>query len=197
MYLTTDQEVGGSNPSGFTFIIKHLRYFLVGAFSFVPNNLPNKARDKVYLCMHNGIEILDPDRPTVGAKLKFQSPQELQDAVDDYFEIEEKITLTGLALHLGLTRQSVQNYKHREEFSEIIIRAVQRIEALYEEKLVYGNKPTGVIFALKCGLGWRESSNEVEPTKNDIKSQFQRDLEEVNRLHYKKKSIDILLFGFF
>ncbi len=137
--------------------------------------------------MHNGIEIRDPDRPTVGAKLRFQSPQELREAIDQYFETEEKPTLSGLALHLGLTRQSVQNYKHREEFSEIIIRAAQRIETLYEEKLVYGKNPTGVIFALKCGMGWKEASPQVEPTQSDLQSKFQKDLDEVNRIMLRKR----------
>ncbi len=136
--------------------------------------------------MQNSIEIIDPGKPTVGAKLRFQTPQELQKTVDNYFDSEEKPTLSGLALHLGLTRQSVWNYGHREEFSEIIIRAAQRIETLYEEKLVYGKHPTGVIFALKCCMDWKETSPEVEPTQHDIKSQFQRDLDEVTRLQLKE-----------
>ena len=64
--------------------------FLLTCVLFVP--------ELVNLNMHNGIQILDTDKPTVGAKLKFQCPQELQDAVDDYFNEEEKITLPGLAL---------------------------------------------------------------------------------------------------
>jgi len=66
--------------------------------------------------MHNGIEIIDPGKPTVGAKLKFQSPQVLQTAVDDYFNEEDRPTLSGLALHLGLTRQSVWNYSSEKNF---------------------------------------------------------------------------------
>jgi DNA-packaging protein gp3 len=98
----------------------------------------------------------------------FNSPEELQKTIDDYFEfckpkIEDgqllsfgdKVTITGLALYLGFeSRQSFYDYERHEEFSYIIKRARLRVESEYEKNLQSKN-PTGSIFALK-NMGWQD-----------------------------------------
>lgn len=89
--------------------------------------------------------------------LKFNNSNELQTAVDLYFATEEKITLAGLALSLGISRSTLYNYEEKDEFLDIIKEAREKVEAAYEARLIYGNNPTGVIFALK-NMDWRDKT---------------------------------------
>jgi len=175
--------------------------------------------------MHNGIEILDPDKPSVGARPQFQRPQQLQVAVDDILNTEEiptlpgagvaepnKMgrplkfptpqalqeavekffveepypTLTGLGYHLELSRSSMFDYRKRDEFSNIMGKATQRIEVIYEKRLIYenGKNTSGIIFALKR-MGWREKGEVAKPVSEV--SSLQQKLEEVNRLYLQKR----------
>jgi hypothetical protein len=72
-----------------------------------------------------------------GRPRKYQSVEQLQAAIDSYFESTEKVTITGLALHLGFnSRQALINYEGYEpEFHDAIKRAKSRVEAYYEEHL--------------------------------------------------------------
>lgn len=76
-------------------------------------------------------------------------------AVDEYFEKEAIPTWTGLALHLGFSsRDSLNDYKKKDGFSDSVKKALLRIEQKYEFSL-YGKNPTGAIFALK-NFGWKD-----------------------------------------
>lgn len=99
--------------------------------------------------------------------MKYDTIEELQDAIDSYFDYielkERKPTISGLAYELGFTsRQSIYDYANREdEFSYIIKRAVLYMESIIEEML-YSPNTTGSIFWLK-NRGWRDKQ-EIEQT---------------------------------
>ena len=96
------------------------------------------------------------------ANAYFDDPEKMQEAIDDYFENYQPVTITGLALHLGFeSRQSFYDYEKREAFSYTIKRARLRIETYYEGKLV-ANNAAGPIFALK-NMGWKDKT-ETEVT---------------------------------
>jgi len=85
----------------------------------------------------------------------YDNPEELEKAVDDYFEIQGNKTMTGLALALGFdSRQSLYDYQKNNEFSYIINKALLRIENKYEQQLS-GNNVAGSIFVLK-NMGWKD-----------------------------------------
>ena len=69
-------------------------------------------------------------------------------------------TITGLALFLGTTRQTLLDYEERDEFSDTIKAAKLKIESFAEERL-YSNKGSvaGTIFSLSNNFGWK---NKVE-----------------------------------
>jgi hypothetical protein len=121
-----------------------------------------------------------------GRPRTYKSVEEIEKAIDEYFNIPEiinvdsyagtdtmqsgktmlnpKPTITGLALHLGFeSRQSLYDYEKDGEFSYTIKSARLRIEAKYEEKL-YDNACTGAIFALK-NFGWKDKQ-ELEHSGN-------------------------------
>lgn len=99
----------------------------------------------------------DTEKHAGGRPLKFETPELLQAEVDKYFLNTLKPTLAGLALSLGIDRQTLYNYKNRDEFFDIIKKATEMVEAKYEERLIYDGQPTGVIFALK-NMGWKDKT---------------------------------------
>ena len=112
----------------------------------------------------NDVEVVEAHRRNLmseekhpgGRPRKYQSVEQLQAAIDSYFESTEKVTITGLALHLGFnSRQALINYEgYSEEFHDAIKRAKSMVEVYYEERLV-GGHAAGSIFALK-NFGWSD-----------------------------------------
>jgi len=92
-----------------------------------------------------------------GRPRKYDSPEEMQAAIDRYFDETERPTVCGLAIALGFTsRADLIRYEgYSEDFCYAIKRAKLRIEASYEEGLI-GPHPAGCIFALK-NFGWRDT----------------------------------------
>lgn len=108
-----------------------------------------------------------------GGKPPFYSdPKKLQVACEEYFaqceEKKEPTTITGLALALGFsTRKSLIDYAEKIEFVHIIKKAKLKVECEYEKRL-FGNSPTGAIFALK-NMDWHDKT---ELTGNEGKDLF-------------------------
>jgi hypothetical protein len=106
-----------------------------------------------------------------GRPLKFKSPEELQKAIDGYFdkciatqydkELGKNIeiivippTVSGLAVELDTTRQTLVDYEGKDGFIDTIKKAKQKIESYAERALVTNRNPAGVIFSLKNNYGW-------------------------------------------
>jgi hypothetical protein len=106
-----------------------------------------------------------------GRPLVYESPEKLLEAVNDYFDNTDRPTLSGLAVELGIDRQTLYNYAERDEFFDIIKKARERVEAKYEERLIWDNSPTGVIFALK-NMGWKDKTETDMTVKADKPIQF-------------------------
>lgn len=85
------------------------------------------------------------EKRRVGRPLKFETVEELQEAIDGYFsKTGEKVgidgktywvpcTVSGLALALGTTRRTLLDYEEREEFTHTIEKAKLRCENDTEE----------------------------------------------------------------
>jgi hypothetical protein len=132
------------------------------------------------------------DKSKGGRPLKFKSAKELQKKIDEYFEscFEEvwqqnaegnwepvldrhgeilrrqikPFTITGLALALDTTRETLLDYEEKDEFSDTIKRAKQRCENYAEEQLFKTNAKniTGIIFNLKNNYGRWADKQEVD-----------------------------------
>jgi hypothetical protein len=129
----------------------------------------------------------------------FNTPEELQEKIHDYFnggmkkrtviigkgetaipmEIEVP-TISGLAYFLGFeSRQSFYDYEKKEGFTYTIKRARLIIEQEYEEQLQHGNT-VGAIFALK-NMGWIDKlHNENVNIEKPIFHQLDLDVQEDN-----------------
>ena len=93
-----------------------------------------------------------------GRPLKFKSAAELEGKIEDYFaecvRTGEPLTVTGLALALDTTRETLMDYQEKNGYSDAVKRAKLRIENAYEKRLIArGNG--GDIFALKQ-FGWKD-----------------------------------------
>lgn len=118
----------------------------------------------------------------VGCPPMYKTPEEMQKAIDKYFEdcngeyiiidgvaLTDKngkpvktegrpYTITGLALALGFSgRQALLNYEAKEEFVDTIKRAKSRVEQYAEERLFDKDGVNGAKFNLSNNFqGWRE-----------------------------------------
>jgi len=93
---------------------------------------------------------------------KFESPDQLEVLIDEYFEGTKRPTMSGLCNHLGIPRQTLSDYHQREEFSDIVKAARQRVEEAVEEMLLYEKGGAGAIFWLK------NHANYVDQTQQDV-----------------------------
>ena len=104
----------------------------------------------------------------------FQSPEEMEQAIQAYFDDcikkTRRPTITGLVLALGFkSRESLRDYgEYSEEYFDIITRAKLIIQEGYEQALFSKETARGAQFALSAGFGWRETqavavSNDVQP----------------------------------
>lgn len=122
-----------------------------------------------------------------GRPPKYSNAAELQTAVDAYFSScrgtlrvddngrpvldrrgrpvydgRKPVTMSGLQLALGFkSRQSLHDYRGRQEFSDIIMRARLKVEAYTEARLFDQDGFSGARFLLQTAFNWgREGSQE-------------------------------------
>lgn len=123
-----------------------------------------------------------------GRPLKFKTKEELQQRIDDYFKkcdsrtivvLDRKgnehsivqprpYTITGLAYELDTDRETLLRYEEKEEFSDTIKKAKDKIHNFTEEKLYQSGIAAGVIFNLTNNWGWKNQKyDEVNLTNNE------------------------------
>ena len=74
---------------------------------------------------------------------------------------QKPYTITGLALALDTSRETLLEYEERPEFVDTIKKAKVKCEA-YAETLLFSTTPTGTIFNLKNNYGWKDKTeNEI------------------------------------
>lgn len=91
----------------------------------------------------------------------FETPEDMMRAVNVYFETaeeaEEPYTLTGLCLHIGMSRAEFVNRKFDPKFADVMRQARLIIEHQHERNLLVSKHTAGTQFALK-NLGWSDSA---------------------------------------
>lgn len=96
-----------------------------------------------------------------GRPPKFKSTEDMQMLIDAYFlkcETDgEPITVTGLALALDTTRETLMDYENNDKFSDTVKRAKTKVQNYAERMLYLGKSAAGPIFALK-NFGWSDKS---------------------------------------
>ena len=107
-----------------------------------------------------------------GRPYMFQSAEEVQEQIDEYFErcqIEGKpLTMTGLAVALGIDRKTLLNYQKREDYIIFpVVKSARQIVQRYMEEHLFGKQQVaGAIFSLKNNFEWvdkREQEVTIRP----------------------------------
>ena len=111
----------------------------------------------------------------------FKNKEVLQAKIDAYFascyrfneeinmnECIRPLTISGLAVELETSRQTLINYEEKDEFFDTIKKAKQRIENWTEEQLYRNTQVTGVIFNLKNNYDWKDKSEVDNNTKISV-----------------------------
>lgn len=117
-----------------------------------------------------------------GRPVKYKTLEELQTAIDEYFSYCDNATMkiwddktqkellishpapytmSGLALRLGLSRQGLIDYSHKDKFFDAIRIARDRVHEDVETRLMATRNEKGAIFNLKNNFGWKDKS-EIE-----------------------------------
>ncbi|NTU49504.1 MAG: hypothetical protein HGA87_01175 [Desulfobulbaceae bacterium] len=90
----------------------------------------------------------------------FTSAEDMQNAIDSYItecnENNRPYTVMGLALSIGMCRDSLCEYAKKGEFSDTVKRAKAFVQMSVEERLMSGTNATGSIFWLKNNAGWKD-----------------------------------------
>lgn len=108
-----------------------------------------------------------------GRPCKFESAEEVQKKIDEYFktcdENGKPYTVSGLAYALDTSRKVLLEYQEKDEFSNTIKKAKARIEQFNEELLYSKDVPTvGVIFNLKNNYDWKDKQEIEADVNNDV-----------------------------
>lgn len=108
-----------------------------------------------------------------GRPCKFESVEEMQMKIDEYFktcdENGKPYTVSGLAYALDTSRRTLLNYQEKEEFFHTIKKAKDKIEQFNEELLYSRDVPTvGVIFNLKNNYDWKDKQEIEADVNNDV-----------------------------
>jgi hypothetical protein len=108
-----------------------------------------------------------PNEDGIGRPLKFESVELLQNQIDSYFDKcdkkSEPYTITGLALALNTSRQTLQNYQKREDFFDTIEEAKLKVEHFCEVGSIKGDIGASIGQFILKNHGWKDKS-EVEQT---------------------------------
>jgi hypothetical protein len=109
-----------------------------------------------------------PSRPRTGRPPIFETPEQMQEAIDAYhadcIQRQVPLTMSGLAIALGMSRQALIQYEGRDGFSDTVKQARAKVERQLEEGLLTRERQVaGHIFNLKNNFGWKDVQ-EVEHT---------------------------------
>jgi len=131
-----------------------------------------------------------------GRPLKFETVEKLDVAIQAYFDtcdphVEQRLvdggvnqkgetiwlqrgvlteqqpyTVSGLARALGVTRDTLINYRERDEFFDSIHAGYERCHE-YAESQLYGRSANGASFSLKNNWGWHDKQ-EIDHTSKGM-----------------------------
>lgn len=117
----------------------------------------------------------EENRNKTGRPLKFKDENELQAAINLYFEScdskGEPFTIEGLCVALDIDRKTLLNYEKREGY-EMFFHAVKKAKLKVQENLVKrglaGDNSTALtIFLLKNNYGYRDQTDLKHSGDND------------------------------
>lgn len=123
------------------------------------------------------ISIVEPEvidkRIFNGRAFLYDDPLVLKERIEDYFVVMKEEnrppTMSGLAVHLNISRSTLINYEKHYPSNKDLFHAIKfaraRVESSLDEKIVSGMPATGLIFNLKNNFGWKDQM-QLDVTSN-------------------------------
>lgn len=125
------------------------------------------------------------DVPVIGAFGPVMVEDETQPAVDKFnrkgepvlvrptkvlteFKQVRPYTVTGLAIAVGITRESLLRYQDKPEFAETVTRAKEICQQYAEEQLFLAKNSGGAQFSLMNNWGWKTKSEQDLTLKDNL-----------------------------
>lgn len=100
------------------------------------------------------------------SRCKYKTPEELIEIITDYFKNCDKkrrpYTISGLALHIGLSTETLRRYEKdygNTEYADIIKIAKQTVEVYTAEATFDNKKFQGAKFNLQNNFGWSDKQD--------------------------------------
>jgi hypothetical protein len=123
-----------------------------------------------------------------GRPLKFKNKNKLVKKIQEYFELcktEDEIpTISGLAVYLDTSRETLCNYEKKEDYFDTIKKAKDTVVALQEQLAMKGKiNPTVWIFSAKNNLGY------VDKKENEVYGKDGKDLIDNSMANEASKAI--------
>lgn len=115
----------------------------------------------------------------VGRPVLYKTKEELQKIIDEYFDwcdnrlvkgFNDKTgvefayinpapyTMSGLSRRLGMSRETLVQYGHKDEFSDAIMCAREKVQEDVEIRLMETRNEKGAIFNLGNNFGWKNKT---------------------------------------
>lgn len=118
------------------------------------------------------VEVLVYPKKTVavGKKMMLEEDYDQEPEVKIVRRISKQIpyTITGLALALNTSRETLLDYEGKDDFSDTIKVAKLKCQNFTELSL-YTNAPTGPIFSLKNNYGWKDQTQVDSTNTHKVK----------------------------
>lgn len=158
---------------------------------WMSRGITQEARFKTRL-----LKKIDPLARCSGQGLKFRTPEELRKVCDRYFKEQETLvydkygkairdpatgkylittkplTISGLAMSIGIGTQTLKGYRKKVEagiidpaYGEVLDEALQRIESYAERRIYDRDGSAGGKFVLQAGFDWESKKERTERKK--------------------------------
>lgn len=119
----------------------------------------------------------------VGRPPLYTSAEDLEKIIEEYFdwcdnrtksvyvkEVGDNVmvgypapyTMAGLARRIGMTRETLAQYSHKDEFSDTIKAARARVQEDIETRMMETSNQAGAIFNLKNNFGYKDKTEVAE-----------------------------------
>lgn len=119
----------------------------------------------------------------VGRPLKIKTVKELDEKIEAYFKYcddnNKPYTISGLALFLDTTRETINEYSVRDEYVDAIKKAKERCQNYAEESLFTNPRTAGIIFNLKNNYHWVDKQEIVTTSKSNLDNLDEEELKEL------------------
>lgn len=112
----------------------------------------------------------------------------------EYIKSTKPLSIAGLGLHIGVATSTLRRYKAIAEsgtvpyeFAEVVMEALQKIEAYAERRGYDKDGQRGSQFVLSAGFGWRTKKEESESRRIRVETEIAKERLRMQQEEHKLK----------